>query len=233
MYSKPQVPRPLEDLRIPLGKLSLRLGLSRPSGGKRQAPLGMAGLPVYIARQDMMGHATADHLDTLYRRFGPAVYRRARAVLRNEDEAFDVTQDTFLAYMQGQSSLRGEASSFTVLYQIATFKAVDRLRRNSRWSGVLGSLELRDDDVEHSAPGALSHEGDLPRVEALRDLALLTEGEPAQILTAAVLYFAEGYTQEEVGRVLDLERKQVSDLIHGFAERARQRSFQLGKGALP
>jgi RNA polymerase sigma factor (sigma-70 family) len=193
----------------------------------------MTGLPVYIARQDMMGHAAADQLDTLYRRFGPSVHRRARDVLRNEDEASDVMQDTFLAYMRSKSSLRGEASPFTVLYQIATFKAVDRLRRNSRWSGVLASLELSGDDAERPAPGALSHEGGLPRVEALRDLALLTEGEPPQVLTAAVLYFVEGYTQEEVGQVLDLDRRQVSHVLHGFAERARKRSSRLGKGVRP
>ncbi len=78
-----------------------------------------------------MGHAEEELLDTLYQCFGPAINRRARAILQDDQEASDVTQDTFLAYMRGQASLRGAASPFTVLYQIATHKAVDRLRRNS------------------------------------------------------------------------------------------------------
>jgi RNA polymerase sigma factor (sigma-70 family) len=152
-------------------------------------------------------------------------------MLRDDEEAFDVTQDTFLAYMRTKESLRGEASDFTVLYQMATHKAVDRLRRNSRWSGVLGPLEVQEDgDCSHPEPWASSHEGGMNRVEALRDLALLTDGESPQALTAAVLYFVEGYTMQEVAEVLGLDRRTVSELLHAFAERARKRSTRLKKG---
>jgi RNA polymerase sigma factor (sigma-70 family) len=149
-------------------------------------------------------------------------------MLRDDEEAFDVTQDTFLAYMRGEASLRREASPFTVLYQIATHKAVDRLRRNSRWSGVLSSFDISEDEAPaRSGEGTGSHEGGMARVEAMRDLALLTDGEKAQTLTAAVLYFAEGHSMQEVGEALDLDRKEVSDLLHEFAERARKRSARL------
>jgi len=175
-----------------------------------------------------MGHAGESLLDALYRRFGPAINRRARAMLRDDEEAFDVTQDTFLAYMRSEHSLRREASPFTVLYQIATHKAVDRLRRNSRWSGVLGSFDISEDEAPaRSGEGTGSHEGGMARVEALRDLSLLTDGEPTQTLTAAVLSFVEGYSMQEIGEVLGLDRKEVSDLLHQFAERARKRSARL------
>lgn len=174
------------------------------------------------------------NLPELYRRFGPAIHRRARTLLRDDDEAFDVTQDTFLAYMRGEASLRGEASAFTVLYQIATHKSLDRLRRRHRWSGLLGSLEIPEDESP-PRPGtwASSDEGSLARVEALRDLAVLTEGEKPRDLTAAVLYYVEGYTMEEVGRVLDLDRKSVSGLLHAFAERVRRRDTRPAPGAAP
>lgn len=179
----------------------------------------------------MIGHTGVEQLDALYRRFGPAINRRARSMLRDEQEAFDVTQDTFLAYMRSDASLRGKASPFTVLYQIATYKAVDRLRRNSRWSGVMGSLEVPDDDAPaRPAEWASAHEGGMARVEALRDLALLTEGEKPQALTAAILYFVEGYTLQEIGEVLDLDRKEVSRLLRELAERARKRSARLETG---
>jgi RNA polymerase sigma factor (sigma-70 family) len=142
-----------------------------------------------------------------------------------------VTQDTFLAYMRGQASLRGGASPFTVLYQIATHKAVDRLRRNSRWSGVLGSLDIAEDEVPaRLGTWAATDEGGMTRIEALRDLALLTAGEKSETLTAAVLYFVEGYTMEEVAKTLDLSRKTVSELLQGFAGRARERSARLNRG---
>lgn len=179
----------------------------------------------------MQGHTGEDHLSGLYRRFASGVYRRALAILQDAAEAQDVMQETFLAYMRGESSLRGEATPFTVLYQIATYKAVDRLRRRARWSGTLSSLDVPEDDGDGAqSPWLLAHEGGLSRVEAARDLALLTEGETPQPLTAAFLYFVEGNSLEAVGRVLGMERHQVSRLLRQFAERARKRSAQLGRG---
>jgi len=172
--------------------------------------------------------AGADHLTELYRRFGPAVHRRALFLLGDKDEARDVTQDTFLAYMRGEANLRGAAAPFTVLYQIATHKAVDRLRRRSRWNGRLGSLDVEEDeDSARRAEAASAHTGGLERVEALQDLALLTQGESPQALTAALLYFVEEHTLEEVGEVLDLTRKTVSKLLQQFSERARKRGARL------
>jgi RNA polymerase sigma factor (sigma-70 family) len=176
----------------------------------------------------MQGYTEEDHLTGLYRRFAPGVYRRALTILRNSAEAQDVLQDTFLGYMHSESSLRGAAAPFTVLYQIATYKAVDRLRHNARWSGTLGPLDVLEDDEDgQQGPRLLSNEGGLNHVEAAMDLALLTEGESKQVLTAAFLYFVEGNSLEAVGGVLGMERHQVSRLLRQFAERARKRGDRL------
>jgi RNA polymerase sigma-70 factor (ECF subfamily) len=167
----------------------------------------------------------------LYRRFAPGVYRRALAILEDAEEAHDVKQETFLGYMRGEASLRGDASAFTVLYQIATYKAVDRLRRRARWSGALSSLDVPEDNgAGPQGPWLLAHEGGLNRVEAARDLALLTEDESPLTLTAAFLYFVEGNSLNAVGGVLSMERHQVSRLLRQFAERARKRSARFRPG---
>jgi RNA polymerase sigma-70 factor (ECF subfamily) len=186
--------------------------------------------PARTARTRM--EAESAELTELYTRFGPAVHRRALSITRDAEEALDVTQDTFMAYMNLRSSLRGEASPFTVLYQIATHRAVDRLRRRARWSGTLGRLDVEDEEhAEQRREAVTAHEGGMTRVEALQDLAVLTQGEKPRVLTAAILYFVEGYTEAEVGRVLDLERHTVSKLLRQFAERARKRSARLERGA--
>jgi len=170
-----------------------------------------------------------DDFTELYRRFSPAVRRRAFAMLQDAEEAADVTQDAFLAYILGASSLRGEASPFTVLFQMVTYKAVDRLRRIARWSGVFRPLDVSEDEAA-AWPGAWapSHDGGLGRVEAMKDLALLFEDESPQTVTAASLYMVEGLTYKEVGQVLDLSSKTVSRLVNQFAESARKRSARLG-----
>lgn len=163
-------------------------------------------------------------VEELYRRYGPAVHRRALSLTRDAEEARDITQDTFLAFVKEPGLLRGEASAFTVLYQIATFKSVDRLRRRARWTGRLGELSVDEDGQEaREAERDSAHKGGLERVEAAQDLALLTQGEEPRTLTAALLYFVEGYTMDEVGQVLGLSRKTVGKVLGDFATRARKR----------
>jgi RNA polymerase sigma factor (sigma-70 family) len=174
-------------------------------------------------------------VEDLYRRFGPAVHRRALSLVRDEEEALDITQDTFLAFVKEPALLRGGASAFTVLYQIATFKSVDRMRRRARWSGRLGELVVNDagEPVEREVEAVEASAGGMAQVEAAQDLALLTHGEEPRTLTAAFLYFVAGYNMEEVGQVLGLTRKTVGRLLGEFATRARKRSarFEDGRAA--
>lgn len=179
----------------------------------------------------MRGTAVEEYIAEAYRRWGPAIYRRARALLRDDDEAQDVAHDTFIAFMRSEELLSSVASPFTVLFQIATHKAVDRLRHRSRWYGALGPLEVREaEDAEEERARPMINEGGLARVEALQDLAILTRGEEPQALTAAFLYFVEGHTMEEVGRVLGVSRRTASHLLHQFASRARRRSARFDVG---
>jgi RNA polymerase sigma-70 factor (ECF subfamily) len=174
-------------------------------------------------------------IEQLYRRFGPAVHRRALSLTRDAQEALDVTQETFLAFLKARSSLRSDASPFTVLYQIATYQSVDRLRRRSRWFGSVGRLDFAESqpDDDQTIHEATAHEGGARQVEAAQDLALLTKGEKPEVLTAAFLYFVEGHTTGEVAQVLDLSRKTVGKLLAQFAERARKRQARLEQGAAP
>ncbi len=170
----------------------------------------------------------SDDVAQLYRRYGPAVHRRALSLLRDPQEALDVTQETFLAFLKQREGLRGEAAPFTVLYQIATYRAVDRLRRTSRWSGTLQVPDVSEDETTASghAVGDADESG-ARRVEAAKDLALLTRGEKPDVLTAALLYFVEGYTTEEVAQTMELSRKTVGKMLAQFSERARKRKSRL------
>jgi len=169
----------------------------------------------------------ADQFTALYRRFGPAIHRRAKSLLGDETEAWDVTQDVFLGYFKGQARLRGEAAPFTVLYQMATYQSVDRLRSRVRWSGKLTSLSV-DEDADGPALQVPAADDGPARVAARNDLALLTKGEDEQTLTAALLYFVEGYTTEELAQTLSLSRKTIGRMLAAFATRAQKRAERFG-----
>jgi RNA polymerase sigma-70 factor (ECF subfamily) len=172
----------------------------------------------------MAGPPPSQELADLYRRYGPTLYRRALALTKDPEEAIDIMQDAFLGFMKLRESLRGEASPFTLLYQIVTHRAVDRLRRRSRWTGGVALREDEDSEAaERRLDVAMAHEGGLNRVEAAQNLALLTQGEEPQVLTTAFLYFVEGHSTEQVGQVLGLSRKAVASMLEQFLKRARAR----------
>jgi len=172
--------------------------------------------------------------EALYRRFAPAVQRRALSLLRDEQEALDVTQEVFLGYLKTADKLRGEAQPFTVLYQMATYQALDRLRRKARWNAVVKPMDPpASSDGEAEVPDAPTPVDDAKRVEAAQDLALLTHGEDEQTLTAATLYYVEGCTTEEVAQVLDVSRKTVGRLLAQFSERAQKRAARFAPGDFP
>jgi RNA polymerase sigma factor (sigma-70 family) len=165
----------------------------------------------------------APHLTELYRRFGPTVYRRALALLHNPEEALDVTQDAFVALVERFDRVGSSAEAFALLYQIATYQAIGRVRRSGRWAAHVVHLE---------AAGADSgQEQTLARFEAAQDLSVLTRGESPRALRAAKLHFAEGHSVTEVGTALALSRKTVSQLLERFVVRARKRNARLDSGA--
>lgn len=175
-----------------------------------------------------MPTVTQADLEGLYRRFGPAIYRRALRLLGDATEAHDVLQETFIAYMKSTEGLRGEAQPFTVLYQISTYQALDRVRRKARWRHVLPNMA--EPDETESLPEVATPPSGVAQVEAAQDLALLTRGEDAQTLTAASLYFVEGCTTEETAQVLGLSRKTVGKLLAQFTARAKKRAARLDEG---
>lgn len=122
-------------------------------------------------------------------------------------------QDVFLAFLTSPGLLRGEASAFTVLYQMATHKAVDRFRRRARRGAHLGSLGPLEED------GACR--GGIGRIEAARDLQQLALAQPPRALTVALLHFVEGHTQEEVAEALGISRKTVGRILARLMDRAR------------
>ena len=100
------------------------------------------------------GSASADDLDlarrasagdpqafrTIMTRHNQALYRIARAVIRNDSEAEDVVQEAYVRAFSHLGSFRGEATLATWLSRITLNEALGRLRawaqggRARRWN---------------------------------------------------------------------------------------------------
>lgn len=131
----------------------------------------------------------------IYRHFERPVYTLALRMTAHPDEASEVLHDTMLKVFEGIAGFRGSAPFWGWLRQIAVNTALMRLRRAER-------LQFSDDPPEPE-PDA-RHDADwLPA--AATDAALLRQALhalPDTTRTVLWLHHGEGYTHEEIGRLM-------------------------------
>lgn len=154
----------------------------------------------------------------LVRKYEKLVYNAAYQLLRSEDDALDVSQETFFKAYRSLNSFRGDCRFSTWLYKICRNAALDFLRAEQRRRTV----SLTDDD-EDSREGML----DLPDPDALADPQNRLEQQEERLAVRAaiqqlsdehreilVLRDMEGYSYEEIAEMLDLELGTVKSRIN-------------------
>lgn len=130
---------------------------------------------------------------TLYERNAERVYRLLLRLSGDEDDARDLTQDTFVRAFDRLESFRGESSFGTWLYRIALSVGLNARRRDRR-------LAQRRDRITQDVVD------DRPRVdpdlqERLREaIAALPERQRVVF----VMHALEGYTHVEIGELLGI-----------------------------
>ncbi len=81
-------------------------------------------------------------VEDLYRRCGPMVLRRCRSLLKDESDALDAMQETFVQVLRHRDRLRADYPS-SLLYRIATNTCLNMLRtRRRKPSAPAGELIL-------------------------------------------------------------------------------------------
>ena len=143
------------------------------------------------------------------------VYNLALKMVGNPDDAFDISQDTFLRAYQSLSSFRGESRFSVWLYRLTTNVCLDHLRKQKR--RMADSLTVGDDD-DASAELEVADARPQPEQEVLqretRDavragLLRLSESD-RQLLT---LRAVGGLSYEEIAAALDLEMGTVKSRL--------------------
>ena len=151
---------------------------------------------------------TAEEFDAIVRRHQRRVHRFLLMMLRDADEADNLTQECFLRAYQNMSSFRGESSLETWLMQIAANLARDqaRNRKVGFWRRLLG---LHDGEGEERAER-------VPAPEATPEQMLLAREEVRAVWEVAdqlsrqqravfLLRFVEDMELHEIATVLGLQ----------------------------
>lgn len=156
--------------------------------------------------------------EKLMRRYNQRIFRTARSILRDEAEAEDVVQETFVRAFHHLEQFEERASVGTWLTRIAVNEALSRLRRFQRFDAL-------DTESNHKEGGSYSVESKQPGPEdqasfqELRSVLTVAIDSLSQDLrTVFVLREVEGLSTLETGEALQLSSEAVRVRFH----RARQ-----------
>jgi RNA polymerase sigma-70 factor (ECF subfamily) len=167
--------------------------------------------------------------DDIVRRYYEPIFRRVLGLLKNHEDAEEVTQDTFLRARRGLEAFRGDAAFSTWLYQIATNLAHNRYWfwwRRGRHAGV--SLDANiGTEADLTLAEVLPDEQPDPGKQAVtQELAArvdeaMTQLSPAhrEILT---LRNVRDLSYEEIAALLDLSLGTVKSRIARAREALKQ-----------
>ncbi|MEO0459619.1 MAG: sigma-70 family RNA polymerase sigma factor [Myxococcota bacterium] len=151
-------------------------------------------------------------VDDYYRRYGPMVLRRCRTLLRNEEDARDALQETFIKLVRYQDRLEDRAPS-SLLYRMATHVCLNRIRAKRRRPAEPNAelieriAEIRDGEEQSIASNALRRIfGD--------------EQESTRVM--AVLHLLDGMTLEEVAEEVGMSVSGVRKRLRGLKKRVQE-----------
>ena len=164
--------------------------------------------------------------EIVMRRYNQRLYRIARAILRDDAEAEDVTQDAYVRAFQHLDQFAGRAPFSAWLTRIAVHEALARLRLRSR-SQQLEDAEQDGEFLMTMADTSPDPEQMASRAEINRLLEDAVLGLPEQFRAVVMLRDVEELSTSETAAALELSEENVKVRLH--RGRAMLRSWLVGR----
>lgn len=140
----------------------------------------------------------AEGFEALVAEHAPALYRFARHLVRDPDEAEDLVQETFLRAYRARRRFRGDAPVRVWLRRILHNLAVDRARRDREIPA--GEIEERWMDDAYTVDA----EAVVERAERREELEDALVRLPFIYRSAVLLHDVEGWTVERIAETLGI-----------------------------
>jgi RNA polymerase sigma-70 factor, ECF subfamily len=150
--------------------------------------------------------------EVIMRRYNQRLYRVARSIVNDPDEAEDVIQDAYVRAYTHLHQFAGEARFSTWLTRIAVHEALARSRRNRRHMQMPtdGDGDYQRELRNHEP----SPESRASESEARALLESAIEALPQQYRSVFVLREIEGLSTAETAQCLDINEENVKIRLH-------------------
>lgn len=158
--------------------------------------------------------AQGDHtaFEALMRRYNRALFRTARAILRDDAEAEDALQDAYMKAYRTIGTYRGDARLSTWLARVVANEALMRLRKHARRSAIVPMhAGVPVDEINQIAEGSMDKgpESSARRAEMRKLLEQRIDALPGAYRAVFVLRAVEEYSVEEAASILDIPEATV------------------------
>jgi RNA polymerase sigma-70 factor (ECF subfamily) len=148
--------------------------------------------------------------ELLMRRHNQRLFRIARAVVRDDDEAEDVVQETYVRAYTHLDRFEGRSSVATWLSRIAFHEALRRRRRQRR-NRALGEL---DPESQQAADTTHPPDDQATRAETRAALTAALDALPTGLRAIVMLRLVEGLSTRETAESLRLSESNVKVSLH-------------------
>lgn len=151
-----------------------------------------------------------------YRRYGPALLRKARRLLRNEDDALDAVQALFLDLLQ-----RPQPEQFELpwLYRALTHRCLNMMRDSKNRARLLAR-----ETPSLAYPARIAPDLQALGLDVLCKLATRVE-EP--VMETLIYRFFDELGLEEIASLMNVSRKTVQNRLNRASEALDELSLEV------
>ena len=163
-----------------------------------------------------------DEFRELVEKYQHRLYLLIYGIILNREQARDLTQEVFIKAYRSLNKFKGRSRFYTWLYRIAFNLALDEKRKMSARPQV-----EYDDAREINPAGSRSKRSLRPDREVMREELheMILEGLEKLTIpqrTAVILREWEGYSYEEISKIMKCSRGTVMSRLHYAREKLRE-----------
>lgn len=156
--------------------------------------------------------------DLLVERYQERAYRVAWSILRDAEEARDLSQEAFIRLYQAAGSFGGRARFSTWFYRILVNLCLDHRRKHRRWRGALAAQPAEDEPetplIERQPAPFRDPAEDLGRAETMKALWAAVDQLSPQQRAALLLQVQDELPTAEISTVLKCSEATVRVHLH-------------------
>ncbi|WP_445954942.1 RNA polymerase sigma factor [Yeosuana sp.] len=138
-------------------------------------------------------------------RYKDLVFSLALKMVKNREEAEEVSQDTFIKVFKSLRQFKGDSKFSTWIYKVTYNTCLDRLKMNKKFYNDVPIDEFTEHQVK-TIDNALEAMELEERKQAIQDCMKLLPAEDAFLLT---LFYFEEQSLEEIAKVVGLTANNV------------------------